>query len=135
MNMNINTNNELPTKPPVSETEMDEFESNKMSLKVATKNTLKMVKLAAVAAVVIFVVVAGIYALNMVNQSRNTQQLATPVPTVLATASPSPTPKVQYPEEYQNIESKINGYSQEINAPTEERVRLNPPAMNLSVTF
>lgn len=135
MNMNINIANDLPSKPPVAETEMDEFESNKMTLKGATKNTLKFLKLGAIAMVAVFLVVASIYALNMINQSRNVQQVATPVPTIMVSASPSPTPVVQYPVEYQNIESKINGYTQDINAPTEERVRLNPPAMNLSVSF
>jgi hypothetical protein len=133
MNMNINT--DLPAKPPVSDTEMDEFESSqKLTLKGSSKNILKIGKIAAIILALLFIVLVGIYALNMVNQARNAQQpVATPTPSPSPT--PSPTPQIEYPLEYKNVESKIEGYTNDLNTSSEERTRLNPPAMNISVKF
>lgn len=129
-------NSELPNIPSTQMDEMDEFESTaKGTSQLKIKSGIKLVKFAVIGLAVVFLVGAGIYALSLLSQTQKGNNQQQPGPSVVAQSTPIPTPEINLPDEYKIIEKKVSDYDKSINNPQEGRVRLNVPAMNITVGF
>ncbi len=135
-------NTESPQTPPpapknLPETEMDEFESSKNIIKMGPQSArMRYMKLGGIGVALLVLIGVAIYGVVMMgNSQKNNQAKATPTPASIANQTPSPSPAVQYPTEYQIIEGKVMGFDRNINGATEGRTRLNLPPMNIVATF
>jgi hypothetical protein len=135
-------NTDKPQTPPPApqnqlETDMDEFESSKNILKMGPQSpAAKYAKLGGIGVALMVLIGVAIYGVIMMgNSQKNNQAKVTPTPASVANQTPSPTPTVQYPSEYQAIDGKIQAFDKNINSNTESRTRLNMPQMNIVATF
>jgi hypothetical protein len=123
-----NQNPPAPTDVP-----MDEFEAKPKLNPFKVGNIVHLLRYLGLLIVILLLVGGGIYAIRtfMANQS------TTPIAKASATpkASASAKPVVDYPQEYQDLNTIINEYDRNTSNVPEKRTRIQYPQLDPGVSF